>query len=177
MLTGSRGRERRRRQLTATLCGLSLAFHGGCYTYLPVQSAPPPAQERVAVVLTDSGRLQLGERLGPLVERVEGVLVSHDSTGVALEVTGTRDLRGGSALWSRERVDIPASAILGYRPRQLSRTRSILLGAGVATTLAVLTFGLTLDLFGSERERGDTASPPGEGTPISQRVPSLLTIP
>ncbi len=177
MQTGSRGRERRRRQLTATLCALSLAFHGGCYTYLPVQSAPPPARERVAVVLTDTGRLQLGERLGPLVDRVEGVLLSHDSTGVALEVTGTRDLRGGSSVWSGERVDIPAAAILGYRPRQLSRTRSLLLAGGVAATLAILTFGLSLDLFGSERERSDTATPPDPSTPISQRVPGLLLIP
>jgi hypothetical protein len=173
----SSGSARRRGRGVRVLCLLSLALHWGCYTYLPVSSAPPPVQERVAVVLTDLGRAQLGERLGPSIDRVDGVLVSHDSAGVELDVLGTRDLRGGSALWSGERVTIPASAILGYRAREFSRTRSALLAGGVVTTIAALTFGLSLDLFGSERDRSDTVDPVVPGTPTSLRIPGLAPVP
>ena len=167
-----------RRRATLSLGACTLAFQWGCYTYLPVQSAPPAAQQRGAVVLNDQGRLMLAERLGPLVDRVEGTFVSHDSTGVVLEVTGTKDLRGGSSMWSGERVEIPSTAILGFRERQLSKSRSILLGSAIAGGLAAATFGLSLDLFGTDTDGNDVANPvdPGPG-PISTRVRIPVSLP
>ncbi len=159
MHTPSHRGARMRRRAVSMLCAVTFALQWGCYTYLPVQSAPPPPQQRGAVVLNDQGRLVLGERLGALIDRVEGTFVSHDSTGVVLEVSGTKDLRGGSSLWSGERVEIPASAILGYRERQLSKTRSFLLGGAVTALIAVATFGLSLDLFGDDPSEGDTVNP------------------
>ena len=166
-----------RRRVISAFCVLSLGFHWGCYTYLPVQSTPPAPRERVGVVLTDLGRVQLGDRLGPAVEQVNGVLVTHDSTGVVLEVLGIRDLRGGSALWSGERVELPASAILGYRPRVLSKSRSVLLAGGLAATLAALTLGLSFDLFGIESDPSDVANPTDPSAPISTRIPGLVPVP
>jgi hypothetical protein len=159
-----------------TLCAITMSLQWGCYSYLPVQSAPPAAQERVAVVLNDRGRFLLSERLGPTVERVEGTLVSHDSTGVVLDVSGTRDLKGGSSLWSGERVDIPADAILGYRARQFSRTKSLLLGGALVAVIAITTLGMSLDLFGDEQPRDDTVKPPDTGG-VSFRGRGIVPLP
>lgn len=175
VFSGPRGRLRRR--IAHSVCLVSLVFHWGCYTYLPVQSAPPAAQQRVGVVLTDLGRAQLSERLGSAIERVEGVLVSHDSAGVVLDVYGVRDLRGGSSLWSGERVQIPAVAILGYRPRVLSKSRSVLLAGGLTAALASITLGLSLDLFGTETNRSDVANPIDPTAPTSLRIPGLVPVP
>jgi len=167
--TSHRGATWRRRAMLS-LGACSLALQWGCYSYLPVQSAPPTTQQRGAVVLNDQGRALLSDRLGTAIDRVEGTFVSHDSTGVVLEVTGTKDLRGGSSLWSGERVEIPSVAILGFQERQLSKPRSFLLAGSVVGLIAVATFGLTLDLFGEDTGRSETANPrdPG-GSPISTR--------
>jgi hypothetical protein len=144
---------------------LALGPLAGCYTYLPVSPTPPAPQERGAVVLNDQGRFLLGERLGPSIARVEGVLVAADARQVTLDVTGVRDMRGATSLWSGERVDIPADAIAGFQSRVLSRSRSVLLASAMVGAVAVATLGLSLDLFGLEGEApGDVrpAQPPGQ---------------
>ncbi len=119
----------------------------------------------------------MGDRLGPLVERVDGIVLSADTAGVVLSVTGIKDVRGGSSLWSGERVAIPAEAILGYRPRRLSKPKSFLLAGVLVASIAVLTFGLSLDLFGTDRDPQDTQTPPDPGTPISFRGRGAVSLP
>jgi len=165
------------RRLGVTVGGLAILLQWGCYSYLPVQSVPPAAQERAAVVLSDRGRTMMGDRLGQLVERVDGIIVSADSSGVVLSVAGTRDVRGGSSLWSGERVEIPAEAILGYRQRQLSKPRTYLLAGTLVATLALLTFGMSLDLFADEPNGRDSVDPPDQGTPISFRGRGAVSLP
>lgn len=165
------------RRVALVVGGLAIMLQWGCYSYLPVQSSPPPVQERAAVVLSDRGRTLMGDQLGQLVEHVDGVIQSADSAGVVLSVVGTRDVRGGSSLWSGERVEIPAEAILGYRPRRLSKPKSYLLAGTLVATIAVLTFGLSLDLFSTDRPEGDTQDPLDPGTPISFRGRGAVSLP
>ncbi len=154
-----------RNRATLSVLAFTSVLQSACYSYLPVQSAPPAVQERAAVVLTDRGRLLLSERIGATVERVEGVLVSRDSAGVVMNVSGTWDLRGGSSTWSGERVEIPAEAIMGYRPRQLSKGRTFLFAATAVAVLVVVITGVTLNVFGADGRDGDTANPPGNPNP------------
>ncbi len=165
------------RRIGLVVGGVAILFQWGCYSFLPVQSSPPALQERAAVVLSDRGRTLLGDRLGHLVEHVDGVIESADSAGVVMSVVGTRDVRGGSSLWSGERVEIPAEAILGYRPRQLSKPKSYLLAGAFIATIAVLTFGMSLDLFSNDRPEGDTQDPPDPGIPISFRGRGAVSLP
>lgn len=158
-----------RRKAVLVLCFCTLSLQWGCYSYLPVQSAPPPVQQKLAVTLSDRGRTLLGERLGSGVDQVEGVLVSSDATGIVMDVSGIKDVRGGSSVWSGERVSIPADAILGYRPRKLSKMKSLLLAGAVVATLVALTFGLSLDLFGEDGDGDGTVPPPGGGGGTSIR--------
>lgn len=165
------------RRLTLLGGGFAILLQWGCYSYLPMQSVAPATQERAAVVLSDQGRSLMGERLGQLVERVDGIIESADSAGVVLSVMGTRDVRGGTSLWSGERVEIPAEAILGYRARQLSKPKSYLLAGTMAAAVLILTFGLSLDLFASDRDGGDIADPPDPGIPISFRGRGVVSLP
>jgi len=165
------------RRVGLVIGGMAMLFQWGCYGFLPVQSSPPALQERAAVVLSDRGRTLMGDRLGELVEYVDGVIESADTAGVVLSVVGTRDVRGGSSLWSGERVTIPAEAILGYRARQLSKPRSYLLAGTLVATIAILTFGLSLDLFATERPNGDTQDPLDPGIPISFRGRGAVSLP
>jgi hypothetical protein len=162
-----RGSAFRKAVLMLSLCTLSLQW--GCYSYLPVQSAPPPVSEKLAVALNDRGRILLGDRLGGNIDRVEGVLVSSDSAGIVMDVSGIKDLRGGSAVWSGERVSIPNDAIMGFRPRKLSKARSLLLAGAVVGVIALVTFGLSLDLFGTDTDDGDVVDGPGGGGGTSFR--------
>lgn len=152
-----------------------LALQWGCYAYLPVQSSPPSASSRMAVTLTDRGRLMLADRLGTDVVRVDGIMVAHDSAGVTMLVNSVRDVRGGSSLWTGERVQIPAEAILGYQQRELSKRKSFLL-VGAIAAIVVLTLGLSLDLFADDINRGDTANPPGDTGGLSSRGPALQPV-
>jgi hypothetical protein len=150
----------------------TLALQWGCYAYLPIQTSPPAANSRAAVTLSDRGRLMLADRLGTDVVRVDGIVVAHDSTGVTMLVNSVRDVRGGSSLWTGERVQIPAEAILGYQQRELSKRKSFLLAGAIAAVLLV-TLGVSLDLFADDLNRGDTANPPGDNGGLSFRGPAL----
>jgi hypothetical protein len=165
------------RRFGVLLGGLAVALQWGCYTLQPLQFEPPAPQERTAIVLSDRGRLLLADRVGSLVEYVDGVIAARDSTGVVVAVAGTKDVRGGTSLWSGEEITIPAEAIAGYRPRTLSKPRSYLLAATAVAVITVLTFGLSLDLFGTGRDDSETTDPSDPGGPISFRGRGAVSLP
>ena len=161
-----------RRRLVGAVCAGLLVFQWGCFSYLPVQSAPPAVAERVAVVLNDRGRADLAERLGAGVDRVEGTVLERTEGAVVLAVSGLKDIRGGASQWSGETVAIPNSAILGYRPRQLSKGKTALLVGATVFVIGALAFGVSLDVFGDERpDGGDTVDPPDDGGQTSTKFP------
>jgi hypothetical protein len=139
------------------LCALALALQIGCFSYLPVQSAPPAPAQQVGVVINDRGRVLLGDRVGASVDRIDGKVVSRQDGSLVLDVYRVTDLRGNTATWTGERVAIPEEAILGYRARKVSKIKTLLLVGVIA--LAILgTLRAGLDLF------GDPATErPGEG--------------
>jgi hypothetical protein len=139
----------------------ALALQMGCYSYLPVQSAPPadPKTERVAVVLNDRGRALLSERVGPLVEQIEGHIDKHENGVVTMAVYRVKNLRGDYSTWTGEQVQIPDDALLGYRPRKISKIKTALLVGGFVLAL-VASLRTSLDIFGPP----PTERPP-DGTP------------
>lgn len=126
----------------------SLVLQAGCYSYLPVQSAPPPdSNPMVALMIGDRGRALIGERVGSLVEQVEGRIVRRDSAQITMQVHKVIDVRGNHSTWTGEQVVIPTEAVMGYRSRKFSKFKTALLvGAGVVAL--VLTLGRSLDIFG-----------------------------
>jgi hypothetical protein len=138
---------------------LSLALQTGCYSYLPMQSAPPPEPNpTVALMISDRGRTLIGERVGNLVEQIEGRVVRRDSSQITMQVFKVVDVRGNHSTWTGEQVVIPNEAIMGYRARKFSKLKTALLvGAGVVAL--VLTLGRSLDIFGVPVE----GAPGGDG--------------
>lgn len=148
------------RRFVGGLCAVSLSLQMGCYTFKPMQTSVPAMGTRIAVMLNDRGRFALGDRLGAAVDKVDGLLVEVDSAKVTLEVYRTTDLRGTTASWTGERVQVPKDAIAGYQERQFSKRRTwILVGTTVGVVVATMLM-VNLNLFGG-LTHADTSPPPG----------------
>jgi hypothetical protein len=139
---------------------VALAVQIGCYSYQPIRQGIPTPATRVAVTLTDRGRVALAERLGAAVDRVEGTVLRADATGLTMAVAGTVDLRGGRSTWTGEQVTLQQDQFLGYQERSFSRGRTFVVAAiAVAVAVAIATVGL--DLTGDGRD-DEAPEPPAE---------------
>jgi hypothetical protein len=145
------------RRLTAGLCAGLLAFQLGCHTYLPMQEPVPAAGRGVAVELNDRGRLMVAGQLGESVLRVDGTLVSTTDSMITMRVSRTVQVRGSTAVWAGESVQIPQAGVRGYRLREFSRGRSVALAVGIVGVLVFL--ATSLDLFGGGSEKPDPTDP------------------
>lgn len=135
----------------------------GCYTYVPVEApVSPPVGERVSFEITDEGRAQLSNRLGPGVLQVDGTLTRADSTEYELRVWGLSQLGMGRILWSGEVVEISRGFVSEVRLRQLSRTRTYLTVGAVAVGLYA--FAQSQALLGGGRgvDEPENPDPPSE---------------
>ncbi len=131
----------------------------GCFSYQPLQpNLPVPADAQVGVVVNDRGRAILADRVGPLIDRVEGHIDRHDGGVLTLSVYRVVNVRGEVSTWTGEKVDIPEEGILGYRPRKLSKMRTVLF-AGAVVAAIVLSLRATLNIFGDVIDDGGTTTP------------------
>lgn len=150
------------RAAVAGIWGGALALQMGCYSYLPVQSAPPAGKdlERVAIVVNDRGRVLLADRVGPLVEQIEGRIDKRENGSITMAVFRVKDVRGDYSTWTGEQVQIPDDAVLGYRPRKVSKIKTALF-VGVVVAAIAATLRTSFEIFGLEpSERPPTGTPP-----------------
>ncbi|MBX9928952.1 MAG: hypothetical protein K2X99_08565 [Gemmatimonadaceae bacterium] len=150
-----------RRRLGAALSIAALILQTGCYSYLPLQDKPPVIGTRVAVTLNDRGRVDLGDKLGPSVDRVEGSVARIDGDRIALDVYRTTDLRGSDANWSGERVEIGLNGVRGFQERQLSKKKSFVLAAVLIGTVVLSALTVNLSVFGDPKQ-DDPPAPPSD---------------
>lgn len=137
----------------------ALALQLGCYSYLPVQSAPPAQPQReVGIVVNDRGRVLLGERVGASVDRIDGRIMKRENGTLTVAVFRVTDIRGNSATWTGEQITIPEEAVLGYRPKAVSKIKTALL-AGVLVLGVVMSLGTSFDIFGTPSD--ERAGPGG----------------
>lgn len=145
---------RRHRATRLAVAGLwtgALLLQIGCYSYLPVQSAPPVAQkadQQVALVINDRGRTLLAERVGPLVDQIEGRIDKRENGMLQVAVFKVKDVRGNISTWTGEQVMIPEEAVLGYRPRKVSKFKTALL-VGAIVLAVITTLKTSFDIFGT----------------------------
>ncbi len=152
---------------------VALPMLAGCYTYTPMSTGVAPAAgEAVALDITDAGRVQLGERFGPGVMRVEGRLTSDSEQQYALNVHRVAFFAAPPTRWSGEAVRIERGFVGSVWRRELSRGRTALaVGAVVAGAVGVF---ITTDLAGFFSGSTDPEPPPPD--PSSSRVGYGLTI-
>jgi hypothetical protein len=136
----------RRRPARAAVASLLMALQlSGCYHYAAVDSRTLPVGSRVAVTVTDQGRVALEGPVGPGVRRMTGVLLASTDTVVALSVN-TVEYAGlpQPAQWAGERVEIQRAHVVEVRQYRLSRARTALAAVlGVAAAVALTLVSLS----------------------------------
>jgi hypothetical protein len=139
----------------------------GCFTYAPVDTTPSALiGKRVAVGITDRGRIALSPHLGGGVLRLEGTVTADDSAQYVMHVLRVSQIGGETTPWAGETVRIDHDFVGGIFERRLSRSRTFL-ATGAAVT-AIAWFVSSQGLFGS----GDESAPsPKEPGPVASRVP------
>lgn len=142
------------RRLTAGLCAAGLATQLACHTYQPLQESTPVEGREVAIEINDRGRVLIGGQLGEAVHAVEGRIVDASDSQVTLRVARTISMRGSVAVWAGEQVTVPREAVRGYRIRQYSRSRTVMLALGSFAGLVMLGVGLTIVAGGNGRPIG-----------------------
>lgn len=142
-----------------------LAVTTGCYTLTPVVNTGVPAGSRVALHITDAGRVALGGSMGPEIDLVEGRLVQRSDTAYVLSVSGVRFLRGGEQRWNGERISVRNEHVSGVSEQRLSKLRTGVLGAA-SIAAVVLAVSKGLGGFGNS----DPAKQPGD-TSQTMRIP------
>ena len=130
-----------------------------CYTYVPLEVATPPVGETISLQISDRGRVELSERFGPGLDRIEGLVTSVDSQDVVMNVYRVAHIGGVRNRWAGESVRVRLGLVGRLEERRLSRSRSFTLAA--VATGAVAALVATQGLFGWYT--GDNPGDPGDG--------------
>ena len=136
-----------------------------CYKSVPLETSTPPVGETVSFIISDQGRVELTDRMGPGLLRIDGRVVRTEGDQYVISVFRTAAIGGATSLWSGEEMRLNRTLVSRLEGRQLSKSRTWL-AAGAATSVVVafvMTRGLT-GLFG-----GDDNGPPEEEPPQSSR--------
>jgi len=113
----------------------ALALQSACYTFQPSFGSTPPLGTRVALDVNDAGRVALGGTMAPEISRIEGRLVSADSSEYLVNVTGLRTIRGMEQVWSGEPVHVNREWVGTTYQQHFAPIRT---GALVAATAGVV---------------------------------------
>lgn len=131
-----------RRRATALLCASSLMLQQACYNVTPITGASTTPPGIVQITINERGRVLLGNRLGSLLERVDGRIVKADEVNIEVAVQTSQDVRGNVARWDGDRVTIAREGISGIVDKKPNRKRTALLTGiilgGIAIGLAAL---------------------------------------
>ncbi len=139
--------------------GLASTLLVGCYSYTPLPVVAPAPRTRVALVLSDQGRVGAGPAVGSGVARVEGALLGSTDSDYTLRVAAVTDIRGAKTRWSGETITLQRPWVGNAYERRFSKSRTyVLLGALAAGFVA---FAVSRDLFGGGGPLIET--PPGGG--------------
>jgi len=139
--------------------GLASTLLVGCYSYTPLPVVAPAPRTRVALVLSDQGRVGAGPAVGSGVARVEGALLGSTDSDYTLRVAAVTDIRGAKTRWSGETITLQRPWVGNAYERRFSKSRTyVLVGALAAGFIA---FAVNRDLFGGGGPLTET--PPGGG--------------
>jgi len=133
---------------------MSLFAMAGCYVTQPVTGGvAPEVGSRVVLEINDVGRLALGNTMGTEIDRVDGMLLQKDTTGMMISVKHVIGLRGSVQVWSDEIVRIEDDQVRAVSLRRFSPARSVAFGAaGVGGVTYLLTSGFAAFFFGDGDE-------------------------
>lgn len=148
MVAGAKGRAGRvpamLRRLARGVLALAPAALAGCYSYVPVQSAPAPGIG-VEVALNDLGRVEMARTIGPSVVRIEGVLESRSDTAFVVRVMQVVGENGLATRWEGEPVTIRPAYVEQMGKRQFSVGRTVVASAMAGAGFLAVVMSLNLN--------------------------------
>src|SRR5690348_9210428 len=100
----------------------------------------------MAFEVNDAGRLALGGQMGPEIAHIEGTLMSKESDSYEISVSSIKLIRGGSQVWSGEKVSIKKEFVSQTFERKFSKGRTIAMSAVFVVSVYVI--ATKLNLFG-----------------------------
>ncbi len=119
----------------------------GCYTTLPLEQGAPPTSVEVQLLMNDKGRLDVSQKLGSAVDKVEGVVTAQTSDSYTLAVSRVFQIGGAVSKWNGEVVTISKDGTNGYQLHTYSKSKTVILA--VAITAAVVLFLVSVKLIGN----------------------------
>lgn len=132
----------------------------GCYSTRAVTTAPASGST-VLLDLTDAARVQLSDRIGASAARIEGIVETRSDSAYVLRISSVTYLTGQTNKWSGEPFTVPANLVARAQVREFSRSRTTMLGVGIAAALAAL-FATTDFLGLGAGEKTPIPTPGGE---------------
>lgn len=144
----------------------------GCYSYRPITTTPQPGAD-VSLVLTDRGRVALGERVGPEIDQLRGRVVRASETEVTLSMSESVTLRGTSQNWAGEPMPVQRELYGSARQKSLSRGRTALAAGVAGAAVLYLILRSTFD-DDSPKIETDPSRPPTGGGPGTVRIPLAI---
>jgi hypothetical protein len=103
----------------------------GCYSLERINGSSPAPGTRIALDVTDAGRVALGGTMGPEIDRVEGRLIERTNGEYLLGVTSVSLLRGGVQTWKGEQVVLKPEFVSTVYERRLDKARTGLFAAAI----------------------------------------------
>jgi len=132
----------------SSAAGLLPGLLGACYSYRLVPASDIQPATRVAVVLSDYGRLEASRQIGPQAQRVEGAVLSTNDSAYLLSVSSVKPITGSWVRWSGEPVTMRRDYVAFAYERRPSRGRTILLLTGATFTLLTIMVNFNILGFG-----------------------------
>ena len=110
--------------------------------------------------LNDNGRVALGPSIGPAATRIEGLLDSRTDSAYVVKVSSVVYMNGSNNRWTNEPLTIRSDLVRELRERKFSRSRSMLLAAGIVGGTVAFIASRGLLGFGTP----NTDKGPGDGS-------------
>lgn len=132
----------------------------GCYTYSAQTAAGISTNALVSADITDAGRVALGERVGPEVQRLEGKVVQRTDTSFRVLVSKVTYLSGSTDQWQGQEVSLRTQDVKSLTQRSYSKSRTALLIGAMAAALIVTVLGLNFLGITSGDPTGDKGGNP-----------------
>jgi hypothetical protein len=151
-----------RRAVASATVTTTMLLSTGCYNYTMRERAELVPGGHNSFDLTDQGRVELAQRLGSGVARVEGTVVSADSSAIVLRVASTESIRGETSNWGGETVTIRQAVIAHVAQRELSVGKTAVAIGAAAVALGA--FIVTRTLAGNGGVTGGVQGPPAGQT-------------
>ena len=140
----------------------TLGVQAACYSLEPSVGSAPARDTQVAMDINDAGRVALANPVAPEIARIQGRLVTADSSEYVLAVTEVRTFRGGEQVWAGEPVHIKREWVGTLYQQHFSVVRTTLLAAAAGGAVVLV----------AEKALQGFATPQPVGVP-SDSVPSI----